>query len=214
MKRGRISMRVLLLSRSRVVQELVKLGIGGVESAVLEIAEEPARIAGDRYDLLLLDDRFAREFASLEIGHLLTGDRVLLGSAEGVDPEVYDRVLEKPFLPADIRALASGVGDPAEEVDVEEDLREFLTGELAAAESEETEVLDREEIRKIRALLDGGESEDFEVPEERATPVREAAAYRADELLDLLERIKTKKLRRLLRGATIRIEIDFPEEEA
>jgi len=204
-------MRVLLLSRSRVVQELVKLGIKSLETVELEIVEEPSELQGDRYDLLLLDDGYLREFSAPEADHLIVGRRVLLGREER-DAEAWDRVLPKPFLPGDIREIL--VEESPEPEEEEADLEAFLREELER--EKETAVLDGEEIRRIRSLLDESPEEQpsgelSDLPEPEVSPERDRA-YSVDEILDLLERVKVKKLRKVLQGATIRISIEFPEE--
>jgi hypothetical protein len=204
-------MRVLLLSRNRVVQELVKLGIKGKKELRLEIADSLSEVRGDRFDLLLADDQLAEKAHVEELEHLIVGRRVLLGNAEGDIAEGYDAVLSKPFLPRDIEKLL-GEGIDFDVENEEEDLREFLEEELVPG----TEVLDEEEIRRIRRLLDEGtvETPEKEAAGEDETPSSEARSYDLESLLEMLERVKPKQLRKLLRGATVHIRIEFPEKES
>ncbi|WP_456392829.1 hypothetical protein [Nitratifractor sp.] len=195
-------MRVLLLSPSRVVQELVKLGIVSLEGVELDIARAPGEVGGDRYDVLLLDDRYLAEEAGDPLEHLLAGKKVLLGTEKASDFPYFDTVLEKPFLPEEIRRLIEGApeeGARASSLSLSEERRAS------------TEVLDEEEIRKIRSLLD---DEGAEVGEISPSPERlQERAYTFEDLLDLLERQKVKKLKKLLRGAKIHISIQWPEGE-
>jgi len=204
-------MRVLLLSRNRVVQELVKLGIKGKKGLEIEIATSLSEVRGDRFDLLLADDQLTEKVHVNELEHLIVGRRVLLGDAEGKIAEGYDAVLGKPFLPRDIeRLIGQGVG--MDSLDGEEDLRAFLEEELERAS--ETEVLDAVEIQRIRKLLDEGT---VEVPEEEQGTEEhstEGQSYDVESLLEMLARVKPKQLKKLLRGATIHIRIEFPGEEA
>jgi hypothetical protein len=203
-----MEMRILLLSRNRVVQELVKLGIKGREEIRLEIADSLSEVRGDHFDLLLADDQLAERVHGEELEHLIAGRRILLGKAGGSVAEGYDAVLGKPFLPGDIERLLGQRIDL--ELEEEEDLREFLEGELASG----TEVLDAEEIQRIRQLLDEGTAETPEQEEEREPRKRpgEERSYDVESLLEMLERVKPKQLRKLLRGATVHIRIEFPEE--
>jgi len=204
-------MRVLLLSRNRVVQELVKLGSGALEEIELEIVAEPSELKGDRYDLILLDERYIQEKGAEAWEHLIAGWKVLLGSG-GTDgtAERFDEVLEKPFLPGDIRRLLErSVPVPAESEETSE-LDDFIAflNEEEAEESVETEVLDREELLRIRCLLNEAEPEES-LPEPTVETKR---GYELEEFLELLERSKVKKLKKLLRGARIHVTIEFPEE--
>jgi len=193
-------MRVLLISRNRVVQELVKLAVKEMEDLELEFAEDPDGLQGDRYDVLLMDDQI-KDPAMLEgMEHLIAERRVLLGEYSERHPEEeYDTRVAKPFLPREIRRA----------------LRKDSGG---------TRVLDEEEVWQIRQLLEGVEEEEEQIPEEpeqgffplsseEEEPDGSAAVMRPEELIALVERLGTKKVRKLLKGARISIEIHWPEEE-
>ncbi|ADV45449.1 hypothetical protein [Nitratifractor salsuginis] len=201
-------MRVLLLSRNRVVQELVKLGLRGLDAVELEIPEPRSLPRYDRYDLVFEEDHYAEELRALGLEHLLASRRILLGEmVEPAEKEFYDRIIPKPFLPEDIREAVLHTEEEAEAFDEEVPLNSFAGIE----EETETEVLDREEILRIRRLLEGEmESEASSEPEET---VGRRDSYDFEEFLDLLERCKVKKLRQLLQGSRIHLTIEFPEEE-
>jgi hypothetical protein len=205
MMSGEEPMRVLLLSRNRVVQELVRMGSRELPGLELEVLGELSGLKHDRYELLLVDERFEGEG---ELEHLLVQRRVLLGDPERAEAEGYDTVLPKPFLPRDIRRLL--------EVEAPEEERWEAEERLAFADLEreaETEVLDGEEIRRIRALLDSEESDETEMEKsERSPGGEEVRSLSVDELFELLEGMRPKKLRKLLRGATIHLSIHFPED--
>ena len=205
-------MRILLLSRSRVVQELVKLGLNRLENARLEIVENPETLRGDHYDLLLVDDGFEREFRNMDAAHLIAGQRVLLGKAEETAAEeMYSGILAKPFLPGDIRTLL-------EETEYASSDTGKVDEEHVAAEAAEitggTEILDEAEIEKIRRLLDVEMTEEDPIGKEKDTGemFRAETVYSIEEFLQLLERGKVKKLRKILQGAKIHITIEIPEE--
>jgi hypothetical protein len=204
-------MRVLLLSRNRVVRELVKLGLRGVESLELEIPEPGSLPRYDRYDLVFEEDRYAEELQLLGLEHLLASRRILLGERGApAEKDRYDRIIPKPFLPEDIRAALSEA-EESESPDTEESLDAFA--EIGGGSEAETEVLDREEILRIRRLLEG-EVESEAAPEPAEVSVgAQRDFYDFDEFLELLERCKVKKLRQLLQGSRIHLTIEFPEEE-
>jgi hypothetical protein len=203
-------MRILLLSRNRVVQELVKLGIGDAEGAELEIAGGASELRGDRYDLLLLDDRLFRESGSEIREHLIAGYKVILGDpGDRSLSELFDGIVPKPFLPGDVRkvmeeAFTSERPERAED----EGLAAFVEEEAGV-----TEVLDEEEIRRIRRLLnDEPEATEEGREDSDGAALLSGESYRFEELMALLEESKVKKLKKLLRGARIHISIEFPEE--
>ena len=201
-------MRILLLSRNRVVQELVRLGLRQIEGAELEILDRSEPPASDRYDLILEEDRFVEEIREIGIDHLLAGRRILLGDSSAVpDRSGFDAVISKPFLPADIQKALRG--EPAGEARPErESIRDFLEEERLRFD-EETEILDEEEIRRIRRLLEG----EIEEPSSEMAFSPSEQTIDAETFLELIEQLRGKKLKKLLRGATIRISIEFPEEE-
>ena len=200
-------MRVLLLSQNRVVRELVKLGVKEVPGAELEIADGADLTAADRYDLILVDDRILK---GKEVGleHLLAARRVLLGEETG--SETFDTIIAKPFLPEDIRRLLE-----RKVLEPEEQKREGLHGFF----EEETapEVLDEEELRRIRQLLDGEaeikpEEESLPAPLKNESWEDPGGVYSFEAFLELLQRQKIKRLKKLLGGATVEIKIHFPKE--
>ena len=203
-------MRILLLSRNRVVQELVRLGLREIEGARLDILDRTEPPASDRYDLILEEDRFAEKYEKIGIDHLLAGRRILLGDPSLV-PEghlPFDAIIPKPFLPADIpKAL---LDEPSEKrAPAGESIRDFLEEEGLGLEEEGTEILDEGEIRRIRRLLEG----EIEEPSSEMTLSPSEQTIDAESFLELVERLRSKKLKKLLQGATVRITIEFPEEE-
>ncbi len=202
-------MRILLLSRNRVVQELVRLGLRQIEGARLEVLDRPEALTSDHYDLIFEEDRFLEGLGEIGIDHLLAGRRILLGDPSLLsDPQRFDAVIPKPFLPADIQKAL--LQDPSEEGAVgQESIRDFLEEEGLSPDGEGTEILDEEEIRRIRRLLEG------EIEESASEMGRESAEQTIDveTFLEMLERFRSKKLKKILRGARIRLTIEFPEEE-
>jgi len=203
-------MRVLLLSRNRVVQELVKLGSGGIEGVELEIAAEPSGIRGDHFDLLLLDERYVQEKGAEAWEHLIVARTVLLGDRDETTAGRFDDILAKPFLPADIRRILEQSTSLPEEKRVSDTLGSFLKDEeLETTERrKDAEILDSEELRKIRQLL----NEEEPLPElsEVTTPMETTMGI--DDFVALLEGNRVKKIRKLLKGAKIQLIIEFPEE--
>jgi hypothetical protein len=196
----------------------VKLGLREVGEIELEIPDKGELPEHDRYDVILVEDHYAESLQTEGLEHLLASRRILLGEvSETPLVAAYDTILPKPFLPEEIRSAVLGEDDEEEPSLVRESLENFV------AKSEETqegtEILDEEEIRRIRRLLEGEMEEEMErgpmTPPQEALHQKKAlhqASYDVEEFMELLEKCKIKKLKRLLRGGRIHITIEFPEE--
>ncbi len=206
-------MKILLFSRSRVVREMVRLAAQKAD-AKLECVEEPAQVEGDRYDLLLVDENLSIVPDELS-GHIMIARSAAIRE-EGTEAEGFDHILYKPFLPSDILRLLEN-----EEEEAEEEPRLSLHG-FAARDREEPQVLDGEEIARIREILEMDEEEEdpellAELPLEDTSEAQMDRAgslsLDARELIDLFSRCKPKKLRKALEGAEITVTIRFPSKE-
>jgi hypothetical protein len=190
------------------------LGLREIDEIELEILDRGEPPAYDRYDVIVEEDHFAGSSQSEEgMEHLLASRRILLGDSSQVSSPVnYDEILSKPFLPEEIRSAVLGEIAEQEPLPSEESLEHFL--EEGEGERGGTKILDEGEIQRIRRLLEGEMEEEME--KSPAASPKEAlhrASYDVDEFVELLERCKIKKLKRLLRGSRIHITIEFPEEE-
>ena len=204
-------MKILLFSRSRVVREMVRLaaqkaGVG------LECVEEPGEIEGDRYELLLVDE-------NIFVNPLELSEHIIIAKSaaireKGEKAKGYDHILNKPFLPSDILHLL-------EREKTEEGVRLPLHG-FVAKKREEPQVLDGEEIARIKEILQEETSGDVPGMEEeiasRMFPVpgsgrEENISLEVEELFNLLSRCKTKKLQKALEGVELTITLRFPSKE-
>jgi DNA-binding response OmpR family regulator len=221
-------MRVLLISHNHTVQEMVALALremGGVE---LVTARSADHVEPTTYDLILVDDALPLYQESIVLAQTLGVEAiVLLAQGTNAEADRFPQVLRKPFLPSEIRTLTE---------ERQAEIRSHVDGSLPAGDlpaplpkkkkkkkkkkiqkTNQTEVLDMDEIKAIKSLL---EEEGLEIvgEEDLAEKVMQAegdASLDPQEALAVaLRTMRPKKIRKLLKGATVRIEITFPKQQA
>ncbi len=206
-------MRVLLLSHNHTVQEMVALALRELADVELVTAQAADHLEPTTYDMVLIDDALPLYEESGALVQALGVEPIVLLAHRGTpDAERFDRVIYKPFLPAEIREL---VAKERERIARDMSRSSQKKKPKKAKKKKRTEVLDPDEIATIKALLEeegleviGEEELTDTVLQEREDPDGQDAV----EWIRLLKKMKTKKLRRLLRGATVRIEITFPKD--
>ena len=212
-------MKILLLSRNRVVREMVRMAAREA-GAELESVGAIGEVEGDRYDLLLMDASSSEE-RSLEAlqEHLLVARKGVIASEENGEHEGFDFTVPKPFLPSDIlRVIRESTLSEAAAEEKEMTLGMFLSGreDLGRGKAEmPTHVLDGDEISKILTLLEETEeSSQSGMGATFAEPDRQKVELRQDseEWIDRLFSMKPKRLKKLLAGAEVTITIRFPGE--
>ncbi|WP_457606945.1 hypothetical protein [Nitratifractor sp.] len=215
-------MKILVLSRSRVVRELFRLA-AKEEGMELESAEDLAELEGDRYDLVFVDSGLGLDPEAIR-EHLILGR--LLGIRSPQEPELSgcDQELNKPFVPADILEILESYreGNPVTERE-EPSLEEFLSEASEEGGEHASRVLDAGEIFRIKELLAAEEGNARKRSSKKGKKSRKSLSREEDqdagklemegeELLDLLERMKPKRLRKLLAGAEVTVTLRFPKE--
>ena len=209
-------MKILLLSRNRVVKEMVRLAVEEAR-AQLECASKIDEIEGDRYSLLLVDSALLGELRLEDLEeHLLIGRKGVIASEEDTPGEEFDFRLSKPFLPSDILRIIDG--NAFENAENEEEERWEDSSDVSARSEERgpssTRILDRDEISKILDLLEETQSS---APSEAAPLLPEAMIQESQEegreWIDRLLSMKPKRLKKLLKGAEVTITIRFPGEK-
>jgi len=184
-------MNILLINTNPVVSRLISLCIREDET-VLEEVTNTSSIQRDNYDIVFIDDLSYTEEAERALNVLQIRQKVLLLGNNSMDEhfESFDEVLRKPFLPSQIRSVIDALNSEEEEVDAPADEHfifplsievkdedELLQTEeekveedeiFEAENSESPEILDSEEISRIRSLLqENEEDEETIVPEEK-----------------------------------------------
>ncbi len=215
----REEMRVLLLSYNHTVQEMVALALRE-EEVELVVAQAADQVEPTNYDLVLVDDLSTAYEESIALLRALGVDAiVLLAQAGNMKAEDFGRVLRKPFLPSDIQALVASrrgelEADPSLSVKAKKKKKKKKKQKNQSKTAPATEVLDPDEIEMIKTLLqeEGLEIvEETELAEQVITATTDEEPARHEALLKALRKMKPKKIRKLLKGATVRIEITFPD---
>jgi hypothetical protein len=204
---------------------MIGLAIRETEGVDLIVYESVNDVRGGRFEVMMVDDTFSGLKEALPLAkHLDIPIKVLLYHDDAQGDDGFDYRIKKPFLPEDIRTFIDGckadleanppLRKPIDELDSRTKPKASKITHVPASRPEPN-VLDPDEIDTIKNLL---EEEGLQIvgEEELAdTVIREREALaQADSkaLLKFLRKTKPKKLRKLLKGATVRIEITFPEE--
>ncbi len=163
-------MHILLININPVVSRLISLCMRE-DQIYLEEVHNAGDVTRDRYDIVFVDEAsYVDEIKEL-LENLIIRKKVFLTSNNEVKNEniLFDRTIKKPFLPSQITAILESL----EEDDTLEQISEIpsifpLSCDNESVEDDEiegTNVLDTNEIEKIKALLEM-EEEAEEVSEE------------------------------------------------
>jgi len=215
-------MNVLLLTHNRTVQEMVALAFRGLKDCRLDIAEGMASWHGDGkgYDVMIVDDTLPEFRESPAVAKRLGIEHTVLLAQQGrVSEEGFDHRISKPFLPDEIVTLMEAYAALAVEQGKEKErtrAKKSKKKQSHKRSKSETEVLNFDEIETIKALL---EDEGLEIVNEEELAEKVLLDERKEEqtdrqnkaLLKALRKMKSKKIRKLLKGAHVRLEITFPK---
>ena len=188
-------MKILVISNSLIVQELLKLVLDNREdsSEYIQKAQDAEDI---NYDIVFIDDFISNLKRQIDFvkSSLKAKWVILLGGEKDLElGSIVDIILKKPFLPADI----------------EDVLGKFNNKDIS------TNILDPEEIAKIKVLmeLDEDSSEDelsyiemLENKESLKLKKRDAKEF----LYEILK-LNKKELKALLKGAKVSIKVEFKD---
>ncbi|WP_295419357.1 hypothetical protein [Sulfurovum sp.] len=168
-------MNILLINSNPVVSRLISLCMRE-QDIVLEEVENVGDVAHDRYSVVFVDDRSYDDETKRVLSNLMIRKKVFLSSTEANEEitEQFDTIIKKPFLPSQIRAVLKSMEgrERMEEVTEmpsifplasENDIMSKNAEDTAQEEidrAEDTNVLDSNEIEKIKALLEMDEDEE------------------------------------------------------
>jgi DNA-binding response OmpR family regulator len=219
-------MRVLLISHNHTVQEMVALALREMEGVELVTAQAADHVEPTTYDLIFVDDALPLYQESIVLAQTLGVEAIVL-LAQGMNAEAdrFPQVLRKPFLPSEIRALVeeqearihSHADTSGSVEDVPTSLPEKKKKKKKSRQTNAAEVLDMDEINTIKSLLEeeGLEIVGEEDLAEKVMQTEETAMLESQEaLIQALRTMRPKKIRKLLKGAKVRIEITFPKDQA
>ncbi len=224
----------MLLSHNNTVQGMVSLAIHPLEDTLLDTFESMEEVVDDHYDWLLVDDTIPMYQESLALAKRLNIQHtVLLYHPENIDNVGFDIYIQKPFLPEEIRQLItennsqdlqlSGIDNKNKPTNTKNEKRKKMKKNKAKEDTSSTQILNLDEIETIKALLeeDGleivaeDELADTVLSEENTKKKKKRQKKKEkdlnNELLKALIQMKPKKIRKLLKGARVKIEITFPK---
>ena len=174
-------MHILLININPVVSRLISLCMRD-DTMNLEEVQNVGAVARDQYDIVFIDDASYVDETQELLANLIMGKKVFLSSSDEVSDEVrlFDSIIKKPFLPSQITTVLENLkeddilelaiempsifplsSDTQSNDAPEENIDEIMEGNAGA----DTEVLDLDEIDKIKVLLDMDEEVE-EVSEE------------------------------------------------
>jgi DNA-binding response OmpR family regulator len=198
--KGAEAMKILLINSNPVVSGFMKRAAerAGVQ---IHIRRDTADIDCDSYDLICIDDGIVGYEGIIESLSDMR-ERIVLFAAVASADIAEVRTISKPFLPEELEKCMQSHLKKSEST--------FDEGE----EMKRKAVLDEQEVDLIRRILDGesmtDESGDDEFGSQRSD---KRMKIDIDELLELINGVKMKRLRKLLEGAEIEISVKFPKGE-
>ena len=254
-------MNILLLNTNPVVSRLISLCMRDDDTVLEEVTDVNA-VTHDRYDVVFVDDASCVDGLKDALRNFMIRKKVFLSSKNSNEDHLdyFDEIIKKPFLPSQITAVLESLDEI--ENDVEEIVEEHFIFPLATEEDKieleeprAAEVLDNNEIERIKALLedDSMELEPIESEDDYETRKVEAITkHLVDDGLEILseeeyveilskkskkdkkiksnkkkektftfeealiaavEGMKVKKIKKLLKGANVTININFKDKK-
>ncbi len=250
-------MRVLLINTNPVVSRLMRLCIKD-EHALLDEVSSLDNL-NEPYDIVFIDDIMYGEISHETLQNIERSKLVLFSAQKDIEvPSFIDEVIKKPFLPSRVIEVIESVDElyphtPETAVQDEEEVSEDISIDL---KEHDNQILDINEIEKIKSLLETNDNEEevenepvweddqeleklkrevikqnlidegLEIVEEDVMNAIEpdlAVHITHDindpsrdtfesELLNAIQKMKVKKLKKLLKGAQITINIRFKDD--
>lgn len=213
-------MKILLVTRHHVVRDVVGFVAEGV-GVELEVVERMEDLQGRSVDVLLVDDYGDNIdiFLGLHPKHRSIKTAVLYHNETG-QHALFDAAIKKPFLPADIQKVLEGFsglqGLPYEMDEQILDMRDI---------DEIKQMLEEESVETISEVSPAEEAPAKETPIEvpdsmylsekkkkrKKRKKQQVKPTQEENLLAILQTMKPKKIRKLLKGAEVTISIQFPK---
>ncbi len=155
-------MNILLVNTNPVVSRLISLCMRD-EATVFEEVTDVNAVTLDRYDIVFVDDASCVDGLKDILTNFMIRKKVFLSSKGSSEEHMdyFDEVIKKPFLPSQIIAVLESMDEVKD--DLEKIVDEHFIFPLSAEETniedkieepKKTEVLNRSEIERIKALLE------------------------------------------------------------
>jgi len=213
-------MRVLLLSTNRTVQEMIALALRDVPGVELVLARGIDEVGEGVFDAMLVDDAMPLYRESLALVERIGVPKTVLLHQEGVEDDwAFDYRIKKPFLPSEIRrAVEQFAPEKLDQNPPQKKKKKKSKSkrEKKATYRTETEVLNLDEIETIKALLEEDGLEivhEEELAEKMLKEHKGGVGDKHEALIHTLRTMKPRKIRKLLKGAHVRIDITFPGDD-
>jgi len=186
-------MNILLINDNPVVSRLLVLCTRG-EHIQLEEVQAIEHIARKSYDVVFVDE--ALYLGKVQnLNAILAIQKKILLSKEDIEISDFDMTIKKPFLPSQIIEVLENINEQDKE---ETDISEMENEEVAeVASPSNTNVLDSNEIEKIKELLNMDENEQEPHKEELSEEeyeIRKVEAIKEQLIADGLEIVDEDKL--------------------
>lgn len=136
-------MNILLINNNPVVSRLLMLCTRD-ESMILEEIRDLNEIKRDSYDIVFVDEALYEGKVQNLSGYVTTQKKVLFTNIDS-SLSTFDVVIQKPFLPSQVLEVIESLNDKKNQQEQEED------------NAQKTQVLDDNEVEKIKELLDMNE---------------------------------------------------------
>ena len=265
-------MNILLINTNPVVSRLISLCLRDDDTVLEEVTGINA-VTHDRYDVVFVDDASCVDGLKDTLKNFMIRKKVFLLSKNSNEGplDYFDEVIKKPFLPSRITSVLESLNEienDAEEIAeehfifplaVEEDVIEsgIKKDKIELEEPKKAEVLDSNEIKRIKALLEDDDlgleplegEDDYEtrkvevitkhlindgleiVSEEEYVEIlskkdkkvkfkkkknkkKKKETFTFEEaLIAAVEGMKVKKIKKLLKGADVTINIKFKDKK-
>ncbi len=188
-------MNIIVISRSAVVKELLKLTLNK-ENLSTQYTDSSKNIGNSSYDFIFLDDSVINLDMELEYinSNLSKGKLIFIGNNKQILSKV-DKAVKKPFLPRDIESIIK---------------------EAPKKKEIKTNILDPQEIAKIKELMECDISDSMELNYIDLLEDRQDLNLKkkdAKELLYDLSTLSKKEIKKLLKGAKVSIKINFKRKD-
>jgi flagellar motility protein MotE (MotC chaperone) len=219
-------MKVLLLSHNNTVQGMISLALHSVDHVSLVMSDVLQDVVDDNYDCVFVDDTISMYHESLALAKRLNSKcTVLLYQPGNTMLDGFDILISKPFLPDEITRLIKNYMEseperfhlqPKKKSDKKKPKKKLKKMKKKNKRSK-SNILNLNEIETIKALLEEDGLEIVHEEELAETVLSQDHSAESgknnikDELLETLQKMKPKKIRKLLRGAEVKISITFPK---
>ena len=186
-------MEVLYIGNKKVVEEILRSVAKDMECEFNSASLD--NISGSD-SIVFIDYEIFKDSNDIDIN-----TPIIIASSSDDIGDIDSEVLCTPFLPNDVYEILED-RCPKESID-----------------NIEATILDSKEIEIVKSFLADVESdiEDSDILADENQEIddlkeRDSIVMTPDELIAIIDRLKTKRLRKLLRGATIELKITFPKD--